>query len=60
MLFKPEDAHDCAQRACAMLSDKKKLKAMGRQSLKNSEHYDINESVVRLENLYYTVLEKGK
>lgn len=58
MLFKPEDAHDLARQALAMLSDGKKLKAMGRQSLESSKHYDINESVVRLENLYYSVLDK--
>lgn len=58
MLFKAEDAHDCARCALAMLSDEKKLKAMGRQSLENSKHYDINESVVRLEDLYYKVLGK--
>ena len=60
MLFIAEDAHDCAHCALKMLSDEKKLKAMGRQSLKDSKRYDINQSVVRLENLYYSVLEEKK
>jgi glycosyltransferase involved in cell wall biosynthesis len=58
MLFKAEDPHDLAQKACAMLSNEKKLEAMGEQSLKDSKNYDINESVLRLENLYYSILQE--
>jgi len=59
MLFKPEDPRDLARQALAMLSDGRKLEAMGRQSLENSARYDINESASRLENLYYEVLAKN-
>jgi phosphatidylinositol alpha 1,6-mannosyltransferase len=55
-LFKPQDSHDCAKEALAMLGDEKALKVMGRQSLKNSKLYDINRSVERLEALYYSIL----
>lgn len=58
LLFKPQDPHDCARQALIMLSDQAALKAMGQQSLENSRNYDINESVVRLENLYYSVLSE--
>lgn len=57
-LFRPQDPHDCAKQALAMLSDEKALKAMGRQSLENSAKYDISESVTRFEDLYRSVLEE--
>ncbi len=58
LLFKPEDVHDCAQKAISLLADEKKLKALGQQSLKNSKNFDIDRSASRLEDLYYSVLGK--
>lgn len=58
MLFEPENPHDLAEKAIEMLSDEKALRAMSRESLKDSKNYDINRSVVRLEDLYYELLSK--
>jgi glycosyltransferase involved in cell wall biosynthesis len=56
MLFKATSYHNLAEKAVEMLSDSKKLNEMSKNSLRESKLYDINESVKRLEDLYYSVL----
>lgn len=55
-LFKPEDEKDLADKIVNALSDKDALNKMGEVSFQKSRQYDINESVLKLENLYYSVL----
>ena len=56
MLFRVQSYHDLAEKAVKMLSDSKKLKEMKNNSLRESKSYDINESVSKLESLYYSIL----
>jgi 1,2-diacylglycerol 3-alpha-glucosyltransferase len=58
LLFNPKNSKHLAKQILTLLSDERALKAMGRQSLKNSKNYDINHSVSLLENLYYSSLLK--
>lgn len=54
-LFEPENPEDLAAKAVAILSDKEKLENMGKESLIKSKQYDINESVKKLEEIYFSV-----
>jgi len=56
LLFKPEDPNDLAKKTLTLLSDREGLRTMAQRSLENSKRYDINQSVSRLEGLYYSVL----
>jgi len=55
-LFRPEDPEDLARQALKLLLSKHAREAMGKKSLENSKRYDINQSVSRLEELYYSLL----
>ncbi len=57
-LFKSCDHKDLAQKITAALADPNKLNEMGESSFQKSKHYDINRSVSRLENLYYSLLNE--
>lgn len=56
LLFKPEDAQDLAEKAIELLADKKLLAIMAENSFKKSREYDIEKSVSKLEELYYSLL----
>ncbi len=58
LLFKPEDPADLAKQALTILCDDSLRERMGEASLKKSKEYDINRSVSRLEELYYSLLSK--
>jgi len=58
LLFEPENESDLAKQVLTLLSDPVTLVQMGQVSFEKSKHYDINESVSRLEKLYYSILEK--
>ena len=57
LLFEPENHADLARQVLFLLSDHSKLARMGEISLEKSKQYDINESVMRLEKLYRSVLK---
>lgn len=56
-LFEPKNEKDLASKIISALSDKDLLNKMGEASYQKSKQYDINESVSKLENLYYSVLK---
>ncbi|MFA6027578.1 MAG: glycosyltransferase [Patescibacteria group bacterium] len=58
LLFRPKSHRDLAKQALKIFSNEEHLKKMGEESLKMSRHYDLNESVDKLENFYYSVLQK--
>ncbi len=51
-LFKKEDNEDLARQALKLITDASLRKKMGEASLKKSRQYNVNESVLKLENLY--------
>lgn len=55
-LFKPEDPQDLAEKAVKMLADDKLRAVMAENSLKKSREYDIEKSISKLEELYYSLL----
>ena len=57
-LFEPENERDLANQIVNVLADEDLRKKMGEVSFQKSRQYDINESVLKLENLYYSVLNK--
>jgi len=57
LLFKPEDPRDLAEQALKILTDDQLRRAMGEASLRDSQRYDINQSVQTLEKLYYEILQ---
>jgi 1,2-diacylglycerol 3-alpha-glucosyltransferase len=56
LLFEPENPEDLARQAVKILSNDSLRSKMGDASLETSKKYDINESVSRLEEIYYSVL----
>ncbi|MBI5005023.1 MAG: glycosyltransferase, partial [Candidatus Lloydbacteria bacterium] len=52
-LFKPKDPIDLAEKMLRLADDKAGREKMGEMSLKKSREYDINQSVTKLEELYY-------
>lgn len=54
-LFEPENPKDLAAKAVIILFDKEKLENMGKESLIKSKQYDINESVKKLEEIYFSI-----
>jgi len=57
-LFEPQNEKDLANKIVDALSDEEALNKMGEISFQKSRQYDINESVLKLEKLYYAVLNK--
>ena len=55
-LFKPEDPKDLAEKLITLLNDDDMRRAMGEKSFQISKQYDINTSVEKLEELYYSLL----
>lgn len=55
-LFEPENEKDLANQIVSMLADEDLRKKMGEVSFQKSKQYDINESVSKLEDLYYSIL----
>lgn len=58
LLFDPLNPEDLAQKAVMILSDDALSAKMGNNSLLDARKYDIHESVKKLEDIYYSVLEK--
>ena len=56
LLFEPKNSHDLAEKLETLIGDGELRKAMGEKSLANVKNYDINESIKKLENLYYSLL----
>lgn len=56
LLFRAEDYNDLARNAVSMLNNEELLKAMSEKSLELSHEYDINRSVDKLLDLYYSLL----
>ncbi len=59
-LFKPENPKDLAEKVLRLLKNEKLRKSMSLKSFENSRNYDINKSVDKLENLYYSLLDGRK
>lgn len=56
-LFKTKDHLDLADKILKLIKDKDLRKRFGENSLKKVKNYDINKSVDRLEEVYYSVLK---
>lgn len=56
LLFKAEDYNDLAVNSVRLLNDDALLKAMSEKSSQLSREYDINRSVDKLLDLYYSIL----
>lgn len=57
-LFKIRDHTHLAHQVLKLIKNPDLRKKMGEQSLKTIKNYDINESVSKLEEVYYSVLKK--
>ena len=57
LLFEPQNAVDLAEKILTIISDKGLREKMGQRSLEISKNYDIDKSVLKLEQLYYSLLE---
>ncbi len=57
-LFKKEDHIDLARQVLKLITDADLRKKMGEASLVKSREFDINESVLKLENIYRSILNK--
>ena len=57
-LFETENHEDLAQKIIKLVADSTLRQKMGENSLKQVKNYDINKSVDRLEEVYYSVLKK--
>jgi len=58
-LFNPFDAKDLADKALRLLKDNKLYKKMAEQSLRISKKFDINDSISKLEKVYYAILNRN-
>jgi len=56
LLFKPENPRDLAKKALIILKNDTLRKSMSEKSFKNIKDYDINKSIDKLEELYYSLL----
>lgn len=56
VLFRAGDSGDLARQAIRLLADPARLQRMARASLERSRSFDINDSTVSLESLYYSLL----
>jgi glycosyltransferase involved in cell wall biosynthesis len=57
-LFKTLDAEDLAEQALKLILNPGLRKEMGKVSLEKVKQYDIHKSVLKLEGVYYQVLQK--
>ncbi len=57
-LFETKNHEDLAEKAITLIADKDLRERMGKVSLEKSKNYDIERSVDKLENIYYSALEK--
>lgn len=57
-LFKSKNHRDLAHQVLRLLINKELMLKMGKVSFKNSQNYDINKSVSKLENIYHSVLNE--
>jgi glycosyltransferase involved in cell wall biosynthesis len=55
-LFEPRNVRDLAKKIEILATDKKVREDMGKASLEKSRQYDMNQSVSKLEEVYYSVL----
>src|SRR3989338_2426999 len=56
-LFEPQNAVDLAEKILTIISNKELREKMGQRSLEISKDYDIGKSVLKLEQLYYSLLK---
>ncbi len=56
LLFEPKNPVDLSEKILTLLNDKNLQEKMGQKSLDISKNYDINESILKLEKLYYSLL----
>ncbi len=54
-LFNPRDEKDLAEKIIKIAKNKELLKKMAKKSSAKSRNFDINKSVKKLENLYYSL-----
>jgi 1,2-diacylglycerol 3-alpha-glucosyltransferase len=59
-LFETENHEDLAHKVIQLIADSALRQRMGENSLKQVQNYDINKSVDRLEEVYYSVLKNRK
>ena len=57
LLFEPGNAQDLAIQALKILNDDALRTRMGENSLRDAQGYDIHESVRKLEEVYYSVVQ---
>ena len=57
-LFETKNHQDLAEKANLLIGDKNLREKMGTVSLEKSKNYDIQRSADKLEEIYYSVLEK--
>jgi glycosyltransferase involved in cell wall biosynthesis len=57
-LFKPKDFRDLAEKIEILATDENARIEMSKASLHKSRQYDINHSVLKLEETYYSVVKK--
>ncbi len=55
-LFESKNHIDLSEKISILLKDKELREAMGKKSLEMSKNYDINNSVDKLEEVYYSIL----
>ncbi|MCX6753665.1 MAG: glycosyltransferase [Candidatus Nomurabacteria bacterium] len=55
-LFESKNYKDLSEKISTLIEDKELREKMGRKSLEDSKEYDINKSVEKLEQIYYSVL----
>ncbi len=56
-VFKTNDEKDLAKKVNIILNNKKMERKMSEKSLKESRNYDINESISKLEKVYYSLIK---
>ena len=59
-LFETENHKDLARQASKLIADPALRKRMGENSLKQVQNYDINKSIDKLEEAYYSTLKTKK
>ncbi|VVB78872.1 D-inositol-3-phosphate glycosyltransferase [uncultured archaeon] len=57
-LFDPENEVDLTKKILKLLEDPKLMKQMSKNSYNLAKNYDINESINKLEGVYYNLLKK--
>jgi len=55
-LFKSKNPIDLAEKILMLIKDSELREKMGKKSLEKSKDYDINNSVAKLEQVYYSIL----